>query len=78
MASNGELLLKHTQKIIDLLKSTAGSTDADNLENLSSKFDAVYIHPVSFKFLTVPIFFFYKFLFCRQHISSPCMLQEAR
>ncbi|XP_050425682.1 histone deacetylase 6-like [Adelges cooleyi] len=49
MASNGELLLKHTQKIIDLLKSTAGSTDADNLENLSSKFDAVYIHPATYK-----------------------------
>lgn len=46
-ATNDELLMKHTQKMINLLKSTDDSHDFKNLENLSSKFDAIYFHPVS-------------------------------
>lgn len=45
--TNDELLMKHTQDVIDLLKSTDDVQDAKLLENLSSKFDAVYFHPVS-------------------------------
>lgn len=39
--------MKHTQEIIDILKSTDGSQDVELLEKLSSKFDAIYFHPVS-------------------------------
>lgn len=46
-ATNDELLMKHTQKIIDLLKSTDDLCDLKHLEHLSSKFDAIYFHPVS-------------------------------
>jgi len=46
-ATNDELLMKHTQEIIDILKSTDDVQDAKLLETLSSKFDAVYFHPVS-------------------------------
>jgi len=45
-ATNDELLMKHSQKIIDILKSTDDLQDNDVLENLSSKFDAIYFHPV--------------------------------
>lgn len=48
-ATNEELRMKHSQEIIDLLKSTTDSLDYENLEDLSSKFNAIYIHPVSFK-----------------------------
>lgn len=46
-ATNDELLMKHTQEIIDILKSTEDSEDFKLLQILSSKFDAVYFHPVS-------------------------------
>lgn len=45
--TNDELLMKHTQTMIDLLKSTDDSQDLKSLEDLSSKFDAIYFHPVS-------------------------------
>lgn len=45
-ATNDELLYKHTQEIIDILKSTDDLHDPVLLETLSSKFDAVYFHPV--------------------------------
>lgn len=41
-----ELLLKHTSGHVNILKSTNGCTDAESLEKLSSKYDAVYFHPV--------------------------------
>lgn len=47
LASDDELLMKHTQEQIDILKATDGSEDIEKLEKLSSKYDAVYIHPVS-------------------------------
>lgn len=46
LATETEILVKHTQNQIDTLKATDGCTDADNLESLSSKYDAIYVHPV--------------------------------
>ncbi|VVC27104.1 Hypothetical protein CINCED_3A008507 [Cinara cedri] len=48
-ATNGELLYKHTQEIIDILKSTDNVQETKLLEILSSKFDAVYFHPSTYK-----------------------------
>lgn len=45
-ATENELLSKHSQKQIDILKATDGSMDSENLELISSKYDCVYIHPV--------------------------------
>lgn len=42
-----EILLKHTQEQYDILKATDQSTDDEKLEELSSHYDAIYIHPVS-------------------------------
>lgn len=61
-----EILLKHTQEQYDLLKSTAEEQDLDRLEEISSHYDAIYIHPVSFHVLDrllssdvlMPIIFF--------------------
>lgn len=46
LATESEILMKHNQKHIDILKATDGCTDSENLELLSSKYDCVYIHPV--------------------------------
>lgn len=43
-----EILLKHTQEQFDILKATENETDEAKLEELSSHYDAIYIHPVSF------------------------------
>jgi len=45
-AMENELLSKHSQKQIDILKATDGSMDFENLELLSAKYDAIFIHPV--------------------------------
>lgn len=45
-ASVDEVLIKHSQAHYDLLKTTSQCTDEVKTEDLSSKFDAVYIHPV--------------------------------
>lgn len=42
------MLLKHTQEHFDLLKSTSHSSDEEQLEDLSSQFDAIYLHPTTF------------------------------
>lgn len=42
-----EILLKHTQEQFDILKATENETDEPKLEELSSHYDAIYIHPVS-------------------------------
>lgn len=47
LALDDELLMKHTPEQIEILKATDGSEDTDKLEKLSSKYDAIYIHPVS-------------------------------
>lgn len=46
LATESEILAKHSQKQIDILKATDRCTDVDNLELLSSKYDAIYVHPV--------------------------------
>lgn len=47
MASKEEVLTKHTPEQVEILKETQGSQDVAALEELSSHYDAVYIHPVS-------------------------------
>ncbi|XP_044580069.1 histone deacetylase 6 isoform X2 [Cotesia glomerata] len=49
LATNKELLLKHSRKQIDILKATDGCTDLTKLEDLSSKYDAIYVHPSTYK-----------------------------
>ncbi|XP_031365832.1 histone deacetylase 6 isoform X2 [Apis dorsata] len=49
LASENEILMKHSQEQIDILKSTDGCTDTNNLELLSSKYDAIYIHPSTYR-----------------------------
>lgn len=46
-ATLDEILLKHTQQHFDTLKATDREVNEDKLENLSSKYDAIYLHPVS-------------------------------
>ncbi|XP_012058675.1 PREDICTED: LOW QUALITY PROTEIN: histone deacetylase 6 [Atta cephalotes] len=49
-ATENELLSKHSQKQIDILKTTTDdSMDSENLELLSSKYDCVYIHPSTYR-----------------------------
>lgn len=50
-----EILKKHTQEQYDILKATENELDEPKLEELSSHYDAIYIHPVSFFFLLVLI-----------------------
>jgi len=45
-ATDDELLMKHSQDMINILKSTDDSQDIGGLETLASKYDAVYFHPV--------------------------------
>lgn len=45
-ATKAEILLKHTEQQYNLLSGTDCETDADKLEELSSHYDAIYIHPV--------------------------------
>ncbi|KAK9306620.1 hypothetical protein QLX08_002802 [Tetragonisca angustula] len=48
-ASEDEILMKHSQEQIDILKATDKCTDIDTLELLSSKYDAIYIHPSTYQ-----------------------------
>ncbi|XP_076621765.1 histone deacetylase 6 isoform X1 [Colletes latitarsis] len=48
-ATENEILTMHSQKQIDILKATDGCTDADKLRSLSSKYDAIYVHPSTYK-----------------------------
>ncbi|XP_015110573.1 histone deacetylase 6 [Diachasma alloeum] len=49
LARIDEVLLKHSMEQIDILKGTEGCQDAERLENISSKYDAIYIHPSTYK-----------------------------
>ena len=49
LATESQVLAKHSQKQIDILKATDRCTDVDNLELLSSKYDAIYVHPSTYK-----------------------------
>ncbi|XP_055712134.1 histone deacetylase 6 isoform X2 [Phlebotomus papatasi] len=44
-ATKEQILLKHTEEHFEILKKTSGSHDEVALEDLSSRFDAIYIHP---------------------------------
>lgn len=45
-ATKDEILLKHTEEQFNILKDTDGDSNEDKLEELSSHYDAIYIHPV--------------------------------
>jgi histone deacetylase 6 len=47
LATKDEILLKHTDEQYELLKSTFKSTNEEQLEDLSSRYDAIFFHPVS-------------------------------
>ena len=47
-ATEEELLLVHDKSYINEVRSTSGVTDEPRLEELSSKYDAVYFHPKTF------------------------------
>lgn len=47
-ATKDEILLNHTEEHYQLLAATKGSVDNDKLEDMSSHYDAIYIHPESF------------------------------
>ncbi|XP_017758802.1 PREDICTED: histone deacetylase 6 isoform X2 [Eufriesea mexicana] len=49
LASENEVLMKHSQEQINILKATDRCTNADSLELLSSKYDAIYIHPSTYQ-----------------------------
>ena len=57
-AEEAELLLKHDKEQIEILKSTGELKDIEKLEKLSSKYDAIYVHPVSKNKIIVIFTFF--------------------
>lgn len=46
-ATLDEILTLHTQEHVDILRATENSQDVVALEELSSRYDAIYVHPVS-------------------------------
>ncbi|XP_043284790.1 histone deacetylase 6 isoform X2 [Venturia canescens] len=49
VAKQEEILLKHTQSQIDMLRATEGCEDNEALEKIASRYDAIYIHPSTYK-----------------------------
>ncbi|XP_049543518.1 histone deacetylase 6 isoform X1 [Anopheles darlingi] len=49
LATEEEIRLKHTQQLLETLKATRGSLDKVQLEDLSSRYDAIFIHPGSYE-----------------------------
>ncbi|XP_059616905.1 histone deacetylase 6 isoform X2 [Phlebotomus argentipes] len=49
VATKEQILLKHTDEHFETLKRTSGVRDEQSLEDLSSRFDAIYIHPTTFE-----------------------------
>uniref|UniRef100_A0A182FMG5 Uncharacterized protein n=1 Tax=Anopheles albimanus TaxID=7167 RepID=A0A182FMG5_ANOAL len=49
LATEEEVRLKHTQEHLETLKATRGLVDKVQLENLSSHYDAIFIHPGSYE-----------------------------
>ena len=47
-ATKDEILTKHSSVHIDKLEATSGCQDIEKLEDFSSRYDAVYVHPVGF------------------------------
>ncbi|CAG9796345.1 unnamed protein product, partial [Diatraea saccharalis] len=50
-ATKEELCVLHSPSIYEMLETTHKNNDIAYLEELSSKYDAIYIHPVSYYFL---------------------------
>jgi histone deacetylase 6 len=48
LADKNEILAIHTEEHFNLLKTTSECTDNEKLEDLSSRYDAIYIHPTTF------------------------------
>lgn len=47
-ANKKEILSIHTEEHFNVLESTKNCTDEGHLEDLSSRYDAIYIHPTTF------------------------------
>jgi len=52
-ATEKEILMQHSVEQIEILKATRECKDEEFLEDLSSRYDAIYIHPVSGKLCEV-------------------------
>jgi histone deacetylase 6 len=52
-ATEKEILVQHSVEQIEILKATRECKDEEFLEDLSSRYDAIYIHPVSRKLYKV-------------------------
>jgi len=50
-ATREEILRLHTEEHFDRLKQTSGIRDDERMEDLSSRYDSIYIHPVSNRYL---------------------------
>ncbi|XP_065353218.1 histone deacetylase 6 isoform X1 [Cloeon dipterum] len=48
-ASTEDVLAIHTEKLVNLLKGTDKSENWDQLEEISSRYDAIYIHPTTYE-----------------------------
>lgn len=49
-ATENEILMQHSVEQVKILKATSECRDEEFLEELSSRYDAIYLHPVSRKF----------------------------
>ena len=52
-ATEKEILMQHSIEQLEILKATRECKDEEFLEELSSRYDAIYIHPVSRKLCEV-------------------------
>ncbi|XP_062539549.1 histone deacetylase 6 isoform X1 [Armigeres subalbatus] len=48
MATEEEILTKHTPEQVEILRRTKGSENLEQLEELSSHYDAIFVHPASY------------------------------
>jgi hypothetical protein len=46
-ATENEILMQHSVEQVKILKATSECRDEEFLEELSSRYDAIYFHPVS-------------------------------
>jgi hypothetical protein len=46
-ATENEILMQHSVEQVKILKGTSECTDEEFLEEISSRYDAIYFHPVS-------------------------------
>lgn len=66
-ATKDEVMLLHSEEHYQILEKTSGVNDDENMEDLSSRFDSVYVHPVKlflmYFFLNANVLF----LFLKDH-----------